>query len=45
MPNGLAIYNCSTRDCPKRGLSNAPKVHSGTMRRPKSVKRAILGAL
>jgi hypothetical protein len=33
------------RDCPKRGLSNAPKVDSDAMRKPKWVEKSLLGDL
>jgi hypothetical protein len=33
------------RDCPKRGLSNALKVNSDVMRRPKWVETSLLGDL
>jgi hypothetical protein len=33
------------RDCPKRGLSNALKVNTDVMRRPKWVETSLLGDL
>src|SRR5215217_5721610 len=39
------IHPISERDCPKRGPSNAPKVDSDVMTRPKWVETSLLGAL
>jgi hypothetical protein len=40
-----AIHLSAWRDCPKKGLSNAPKVDWDAMRKSKWVEKSLLGDL
>ena len=44
-PREPYAQSCLERDCPNRGLSNAPKVDSAAMRKPKQVEKSLLSDL